>query len=83
MLSNHHLPHSGRFAVEEHSALIKCLEKGDMAAAVRQMEHHLNAVANRALQPLAPRRAFTDFLAKPTVTELEAFASPLVKTLQE
>ena len=61
MLSEHHLPHSGRCAVQEHGALIDCLERSDMASAALQMEHHLTAVADRAFsEPLeapAPARA--------------------------
>ena len=49
MLSEHHLPHSGRCAVQEHDALIDCLARSDMAAAAAQMAHHLTAVADRAL----------------------------------
>jgi DNA-binding GntR family transcriptional regulator len=49
MLSEHHLPHSGRCAVEEHGALIDCLAQADMAAAALQMAQHLTAVAERAL----------------------------------
>jgi DNA-binding GntR family transcriptional regulator len=52
MLSEHHLPHSGRCAVEEHGALIDCLAAADLAAAALQMEQHLTAVADRALAPL-------------------------------
>ncbi|MBW4025453.1 MAG: GntR family transcriptional regulator [Proteobacteria bacterium] len=50
MLSEHHLPHSGRCAVEEHGALIDCLARADVAAAAVQMERHLNGVAIRALK---------------------------------
>ena len=56
MLSEHHLPHSGRCAVQEHSALIDCLARSDMAAAALQMENHLTAVADRALKaPAEPK----------------------------
>jgi DNA-binding GntR family transcriptional regulator len=51
MLSDHHLPHSGRCAVEEHGALIDCLAAADLAAAASYMERHLTAVAERALAP--------------------------------
>jgi DNA-binding GntR family transcriptional regulator len=57
MLSEHHLPHSGRCAVEEHGALIDCLAQSDMAAAAVQMAHHLTAVADRALKVQGPVRA--------------------------
>jgi DNA-binding GntR family transcriptional regulator len=50
MLSEHHLPHSGRCAVQEHGALIDCLERSDMASAADQMAQHLTAVADRALK---------------------------------
>jgi DNA-binding GntR family transcriptional regulator len=57
MLSEHHLPHSGRCAVEEHGALIDCLARADLASAATQMEQHLSAVAERALKAPAPPRA--------------------------
>jgi DNA-binding GntR family transcriptional regulator len=50
MLSEHHLPHSGRCAVQEHGALIDCLARSDMASAAVQLAHHLTAVADRALK---------------------------------
>ena len=56
MLSEHHLPHSGRCAVQEHDALIDCLARSDMAAAAAQMAHHLTAVADRALKGQASDR---------------------------
>ena len=57
MLSEHHLPHSGRCAVQEHGALIDCLARSDMASAAAQMAHHLTAVADRALNGQAARAA--------------------------
>jgi DNA-binding GntR family transcriptional regulator len=57
MLSEHHLPHSGRCAVQEHRALIDCLARSDMVSAAAQMAHHLTAVADRALKGQAPARA--------------------------
>jgi hypothetical protein len=57
MLSEHHLPHSGRCAVQEHGALIDCLARSDMASAAAQMAHHLTAVADRALKGQAPIRS--------------------------
>jgi DNA-binding GntR family transcriptional regulator len=64
MLSEHHLPHSGRCAVREHGALIDCLARSDMVSAAEQMAHHLTAVADRALKTPIPSRA------KPADTEL-------------
>ncbi|HTI01666.1 MAG TPA: GntR family transcriptional regulator [Acidisoma sp.] len=49
LISDHHLPHSGRCAVAEHGALIDCLERGDRLAALEQMHQHLGGVADRAL----------------------------------
>lgn len=49
LLSDQHLPHSGRCAVAEHGALIDCLERGDRLSALEQMHHHLGGVADRAL----------------------------------
>ena len=56
MLSEHHLSHSGRCAVEEHSALIDCLARADLVTAALQMDRHLTAVADRALRAAAPER---------------------------
>lgn len=49
LLSDQHLAHSGRCAVEEHGALIDCIARGDKPAALEQMHHHLGGVADRAL----------------------------------
>jgi DNA-binding GntR family transcriptional regulator len=57
MLSEHHLPHSGRCAVAEHGALIDCLARSDMASAALQMAHHLTAVADRALKGTVSAKA--------------------------
>ena len=57
MLSEHHLPHSGRCAVEEHGALIDCLARADLVTAALQMERHLTAVADRALKAGAQPQA--------------------------
>ncbi len=81
MLSEHHLPHSGRCAVQEHGALIDCLERSDMASAAVQMAQHLTAVADRALkgpvpawsapEPAAPQPAAPQPAApQPAVSEL-------------
>jgi DNA-binding GntR family transcriptional regulator len=81
MLSEHHLPHSGRCAVQEHGALIDCLERSDMASAAVQMAQHLTAVADRALkgpvpawsapEPAAPQPAAPQPAApEPAVSEL-------------
>jgi len=71
MLSEHHLPHSGRCAVEEHGALIDCLARSDMASAARQMAHHLTAVADRALKGPAPGWP-TPETAPPELAQIEA-----------
>ncbi|MCU0820401.1 MAG: GntR family transcriptional regulator [Beijerinckiaceae bacterium] len=46
-------PHSSECAVSEHRQIIDALRKGDAATAIALMEHHLEAVAARAV--LAPR----------------------------
>ena len=46
-------PHSSECAVSEHCQLIEALRAGDGARAADLMDHHLQAVASRAL--LAPR----------------------------
>jgi DNA-binding GntR family transcriptional regulator len=56
LLSDQHLPHSGQCAVQEHQALIDCLARGERAAALGEMEHHLRAVADRALAGAPLRR---------------------------
>ncbi len=48
-------PHSSECAVSEHRQIIEALRKGDAASASAIMEHHLEAVASRAV--LAPRAA--------------------------
>src|ERR1700754_3624333 len=42
-------PHSSECAVSEHRAVIDALVSGDADAAMKVMEGHLEAVANRAL----------------------------------
>lgn len=42
-------PHSSECAVSEHRAVIKSLTAGNAEAAIDVMEHHLSAVADRAL----------------------------------
>jgi DNA-binding GntR family transcriptional regulator len=49
-------PHSSECAVSEHRAVIDALVAGDVTAAIRVMEHHLEAVANRALIMPAVRK---------------------------
>lgn len=49
LITDRHLPHSGRCAVAEHGALIDCLARGDRLAALEQMHQHLGGVADRAL----------------------------------
>lgn len=46
-------PHSSECAVSEHRQIIEALRAGDAAQAAALMDHHLQAVATRAL--LAPR----------------------------
>ena len=79
MLSEHHLPHSGSCAVQEHGALIDCLARSDLASAAAQMAHHLTAVADRALKGQVASRA--DFastdrtgseMAQPEVAQTES-----------
>jgi DNA-binding GntR family transcriptional regulator len=49
-------PHSPECAVNEHTGLIAALVEGDARAARRLMDHHLDAVQDRALlQPQADR----------------------------
>lgn len=42
-------PHSSECAVSEHRSIIKALTAGDAEAAIEVMDHHLAAVADRAL----------------------------------
>jgi len=42
-------PHSAECAVNEHSAIIEALRRGDAAKAEQLMEHHLELVESRAL----------------------------------
>jgi DNA-binding GntR family transcriptional regulator len=49
-------PHSSECAVSEHRAVIDALVEGDAEAAIRVMEGHLEAVANRALIMPSSRR---------------------------
>jgi DNA-binding GntR family transcriptional regulator len=48
-------PHSSECAVSEHRQLIDALKRGDVEAAMIVMDHHLEAVAARAV--LAPRNS--------------------------
>lgn len=48
-------PHSSECAVTEHRRLIQSLRAGDVKAAVRLMDQHLDAVASRAL--IAPSQS--------------------------
>ena len=41
-------PHSGRCGVDEHRQIIDALRKGDPERAMTVMEHHLEAVEERA-----------------------------------
>lgn len=58
-------PHSSECAVNEHHALIKALANGDAAKAAAMMDHHLDAVARRALIVARPdvNRDIADILA--------------------
>ncbi|WJR78807.1 GntR family transcriptional regulator [Bradyrhizobium sp. NP1] len=49
-------PHSSECAVSEHRAVIDALVEGDAEAAIKVMEGHLEAVANRALIMPSSRR---------------------------
>jgi DNA-binding GntR family transcriptional regulator len=49
-------PHSSECAVSEHRAIIAALAAGDAARATSLMDHHLDAVADRALIVAHPHR---------------------------
>lgn len=49
ILALYNRPHSPECAVSEHRALIAALASGDTARATALMDHHLDAVADRAL----------------------------------
>jgi DNA-binding GntR family transcriptional regulator len=57
-------PHSSECAVSEHRAVIDALIAGDAEAAIKVMDHHLEAVANRALimPALRKNRELSDIL---------------------
>ena len=50
-------PHSSECAVSEHRAIIDALVKGDAPRAIAVMDHHLEAVASRALIVSRPNRS--------------------------
>ena len=58
-------PHSSECAVSEHRAIIAALAAGDAARATTLMDHHLDAVADRALISAHPpkERDIQDILA--------------------
>jgi len=58
-------PHSSDCAVSEHRAIIAALTSGDAARATKLMDHHLDAVADRALIASHPasERDIQDILA--------------------
>ncbi len=62
-------PHSSECAVNEHRELIEALKGRDVEAAIRLMDHHLDAVTARAV--LAPRTAteLRDLLAPYALSE--------------
>jgi DNA-binding GntR family transcriptional regulator len=49
-------PHSSECAVSEHRAVIDALTAGDAATAIDVMDHHLAAVADRALIQTTPQK---------------------------
>jgi DNA-binding GntR family transcriptional regulator len=49
-------PHSSECAVSEHRAVIDALTAGDVATAIDVMDHHLAAVADRALIQTTPQK---------------------------
>ena len=57
ILSLYSRPHSAECAVAEHRALIAALAAGDVARATCLMDHHLDAVAERARIVSAPPQA--------------------------
>ncbi|MER2268960.1 GntR family transcriptional regulator [Methylobacterium oxalidis] len=56
ILSLYARPHSADCAVSEHRAIVAALIEGDVARATALMDHHLDAVAERALIVAAPMR---------------------------
>jgi DNA-binding GntR family transcriptional regulator len=70
-------PHSSECAVSEHRAVIDALVAGDAVAAIKVMDHHLEAVANRALIMPAVRktRELSDILDS-YVAEVSPRAEP-------
>ncbi|WP_246733443.1 GntR family transcriptional regulator [Methylobacterium sp. BTF04] len=56
ILSLYSRPHSAECAVSEHRALIAALVAGDVARATALMDHHLDAVAERARIVATPPR---------------------------
>ncbi|AWN44564.1 GntR family transcriptional regulator [Methylobacterium durans] len=56
ILSLYARPHSSDCAVSEHRAIVSALAEGDAARASALMDHHLDAVAERARIAAAPLR---------------------------
>ncbi len=65
ILALYNRPHSPECAVNEHREIITALASGDVARATRLMDHHLDAVADRALISAHPakERDIQDILA--------------------
>jgi DNA-binding GntR family transcriptional regulator len=81
LLALYSRPHSSECAVSEHLAVIDALVAGDVAAAVKVMESHLEAVANRALIMPSTRKSLElsdilDSYAGETPPERVATAKP-------
>jgi DNA-binding GntR family transcriptional regulator len=74
-------PHSSECAVSEHRAIIKALAAGNGAAAAETMDHHLEAVADRALiqSSTQKRRELRDVLDAYVPSAFPAPAKPKAK----
>jgi DNA-binding GntR family transcriptional regulator len=66
-------PHSAECAVNEHSAIIDALRKGEAETAERLMEHHLELVESRALiDDVAVKKDLSDILGRYTAAPAAA-----------
>jgi DNA-binding GntR family transcriptional regulator len=71
ILSLYSRPHSSDCAVSEHSEIVAALVAGDADRACRLMDHHLDAVAERArIVPQGPRERDLGRLLAPYVEEV-------------
>lgn len=62
-------PHSSECAVSEHRAIIAALASGDAARAILLMDHHLDAVADRALIVSHPKQRDIKDILSPYVAD--------------